>query len=69
MAFYTGNFSSFASLKNSVETALQANGWVLNGDGVLNKSDMYLRLTATTPQLLLQAGTGTACSRKSLFGK
>lgn len=60
MAFYTGNFSSFASLKNSVETALQANGWVLNGDGVLNKSDMYLRLTATTPQLLLQAGTGSA---------
>lgn len=60
MAFYTGNFSSFASLKNSVETALQLNGWVLNGDGVLEKNGMYLRLTATTPQLLLQAGTGSA---------
>lgn len=60
MAYYTGNFSSFASLKNSVETALQANGWGLNGDGVLEKNGMYLRLTATAAQLLLQAGTGSA---------
>ena len=60
MAYYTGNFSSFATLKNSVETALQANGWGLNGDGVLEKNGMYLRLTATAAQLLLQAGTGSA---------
>ena len=60
MAYYTGNFSSFAALKNSVETALQANGWVLNGDGVLEKNGMYLRLTATTAELLLRAGTGSA---------
>lgn len=64
MAYYTGNFSSFATLKNSVETALQANGWVLNG-GVLEKNGMYLRLTATAAELLLQAGTGVAAGALS----
>jgi len=59
MAFYTGNFSTFTSLKDSVHTALQLNGWTLNGDGVLTKSGAYFRLVSSTAQLLLQAGTGT----------
>lgn len=57
----SGNFSSFASLKSSVETVLQAAGWSLS-DGVLVKSGMYFKLTASTTALLLEAGTGQAGS-------
>ena len=57
----SGNFSSFASLKSSVETALQAAGWALS-DGILVKSGMYFKLTASTSALLLEAGTGQASS-------
>lgn len=53
----SGNFSTFASLKTSVETALQAAGWTLS-DGILSKSGLYFRLTATTSALSLEAGTG-----------
>lgn len=59
MAFYTGNFSSFASLKSSVETALQANGWSLSSD-VLSKAGMFLKLTAATEELTAEAGTGSS---------
>lgn len=57
--FSTGNFSSFASLKSSVETALQANGWTLSS-GVLSKSGMFIKLTATAEELVAEAGTGAA---------
>lgn len=57
MAFYTGNFSSFASLKTSVESALGTEGWS-SSNGILSKSGVYVRLTATADQLLLEAGTG-----------
>ena len=54
---YTGNFSSFASLKTSVETALQTEGWTLSS-GILSKSGVYFRLTATTTALTVEGGTG-----------
>ena len=59
MAFYTGNFSSFASLKSSVETALQANGWALSS-GILSKGDLFLKLVADTVELTAEAGTGAS---------
>lgn len=59
MAFYSGNYSTFASLKTSVEAALVAEGWTLSSD-ILSKGDLFLKLTATTAQLLLQAGTGAS---------
>lgn len=55
--FYSGNYASFASLKASVESALQLNGWTLSND-ILSKNGMYLKLSATATQLLLVAGTG-----------
>lgn len=59
MAFYTGNFSSFASLKASVEAALVTEGWASSG-GVLSKSGVYVKLTATTTELLAEAGTNAS---------
>lgn len=58
--FYTGNFSTFASLKSSVEAALQLNGWSISGDGVLFKGTMFVRLTASASALTLEAGTGSS---------
>lgn len=59
--FYTGNFTSFESLKTSIQTILQDHGWGLNGDGTLEKNGMYVRLTASTIyQLAVFAGTGSA---------
>lgn len=55
--FYTGNFSTFASLKTSVETALQTEGWTLS-DGILSKSGVYVRLTSNVDWLQLEGGTG-----------
>jgi hypothetical protein len=55
--FYNGNFSTFASLKTSVEDALALNGWS-GSDGIFSKNGMYVKLTASTQALLLEAGTG-----------
>lgn len=55
--FYSGNYASFASLKSSVEAALQLNGWTLSDD-ILSKNGMFLKLTASATHLLLTAGTG-----------
>lgn len=60
MAFYSGNFSDFDSLRGSVSAALQLEGWSYNGDGVFTKGSMFFKLTATATQLLFQAGTGSA---------
>ena len=67
--FYTGNFTSFDTLKTSVETALQNHGWGLNGDGTLEKGGMYIRLVASTIyQLAAFAGTGSALPPAPLPG-
>lgn len=57
MAFYTGNFASFAALKTSVEATLVSDGWT-SSSGILSKSGVYVRLTASADQLRLEAGTG-----------
>lgn len=57
MAFHTGNFSSFASLKSSVESTLQSEGWSLS-DGILSKNGVFVRLTANADYLQLESGTG-----------
>lgn len=62
MAFYTGTFSTFSSLKDSVQTALLSHGWTLDANGVLVKGALYFRFTATTSQLLLEAGTGSGAT-------
>ena len=54
---YTGTYASFASLKTSIETVLQSEGWTL-ANGILSKGDAFVRFTATTSTLLLEAGTG-----------
>lgn len=59
--FYTGNFSTFASLKTSVETALQTEGWTLSS-GILSKSGVYVRFTSNVDYLQMEAGTGQAGS-------
>lgn len=59
MAFYNGNFSTFASLKTSVEAALALEGWT-DSSGVYSKNGMFVKLTATATELLLQAGTGAS---------
>lgn len=67
---YTGNFSSFASLKTSVETALQTEGWTL-ASGILSKSGVFFRLTANANSLTLEGGvsqTGSTLNDPAPFG-
>ncbi|WVW77533.1 structural protein [Stenotrophomonas phage vB_SmaS_Bhz60] len=67
--FYTGNFTSFETLKTSIETALQNHGWGLNGDGTLEKNGMYVRLVAgTIYQIAAFAGTGSSLPPAPLPG-
>lgn len=67
--FYTGNFSSFVTLKASMEAALQNHGWALNGDGTLVKNGMYVRLVASTIyQIAAFAGTGSSLPPAPLPG-
>lgn len=68
--FYTGNFSSFVTLKASMEAALANHGWVLNGDGTLVKNGMYVRLVAVDIyQIAVFAGTGSSAEPFPLPGE
>lgn len=59
--YYNGNFSTWQGLINSVRAALQANGWSLNGDAVLVKNGMNVRLEHQAESFfLVQCGTGSA---------
>lgn len=59
MAHQTGSAASFAALQSSIETFLAANGWTL-ASGVLGKGVQFCKLTASTYELRLDAGTGQA---------
>lgn len=61
--FTSGNFSSFAGLKNSLQNALIAAGWGVDTNvDVLDKNGMFLKLAAVdatgSGTLTLTAGTG-----------
>ena len=57
MAYQTGSVATFAALQSSIETFLAANGWTL-ASGVLSKGAQFCKLTASTYELRLDAGTG-----------
>jgi hypothetical protein len=59
MAHQTGSAASFAALQSTIETFLAANGWTL-ASGVLSKGVQFCKLTASTYELRLDAGTGQA---------
>ena len=61
MAYQTGSAATFAALKTSIETFLAANGWTLSSD-VLSKGAQFCKLTASTYELRLEAGTGQSGS-------
>ena len=60
MAYVTGTASSFADLKNQIETACTGNGWALSS-GILSKSGVFFQLVADMQdgyaQLRLHGGT------------
>ena len=57
----TGSAATFAALQTAIETYLVANGWTLTST-VLSKGTQYVKLTASTYELLLNAGTGQSGS-------
>jgi hypothetical protein len=57
MAYQTGSAATFAALQAAVEAFLAANGWTLSS-GVLSKGTQFCKLTASTYELRLDAGTG-----------
>lgn len=57
MPFYTGTAADLATLLTAARSALQTEGWALDGD-VLHKGDCFVELVVSGSTLQLLGGTG-----------
>lgn len=54
---YSGGFSSFASLRASIEAHLATEGWTVSGD-VYSRDGLFIRFTDALKSLTMNFGTG-----------